>query len=167
MNLVVAELCCGTPCQLPAERWELAGKSQRQSSIKSSAIVKPCQRLKKVTYKYISQRFGNTLFFFNRGHLFFFINVYNMGCINNYVKGRYRYLLPPARLCKRAGVGSAKTQKSIQAQHFIRFFCPPLAAGVWGPAWPPGYRVWYGRWYGMVDACDGYLAAEASGSSFG
>ena len=22
-------------------------------------------------------------------------------------------------------------------------------------------------WYGMVDACDGYLAAEASGSSFG
>ena len=24
-----------------------------------------------------------------------------------------------------------------------------------------------GAWYGMVDACDGYLAAEASGSSFG
>ena len=22
-------------------------------------------------------------------------------------------------------------------------------------------------WYGMVDVCDGYLAAEASGSSFG
>ena len=29
--LVVAALCCGTPCQLPTERWELAGKTQRQS----------------------------------------------------------------------------------------------------------------------------------------
>ena len=29
-------------------------------------------------------------------------------------------------------------------------------------------RYGYGMvWYGMVDACDGYLAAEASGSSFG
>ena len=27
----------------------------------------------------------------------------------------------------------------------------------------PNYMVWYG----MVDVCDGYLAAEASGSSFG
>ena len=27
---------------------------------------------------------------------------------------------------------------------------------------------WYGMvWYGMVDVCDGYLAAEAAGSSFG
>ena len=25
----------------------------------------------------------------------------------------------------------------------------------------------FGAWYGMVDVCDGYLAAEASGSSFG
>ena len=24
VHLVVAELCCGTPCQLPAQRWELA-----------------------------------------------------------------------------------------------------------------------------------------------
>ena len=40
VHLVVAELCCGTPCQLPAERWELAGKTQRESSIKSSVIVK-------------------------------------------------------------------------------------------------------------------------------
>ena len=32
VHLVVAELCCGTPCQLPAQRWELAGKTQRQSS---------------------------------------------------------------------------------------------------------------------------------------
>ena len=38
---------------------------------------------------------------------------------------------------------------------------------------PPNV-VWYGSyvlrvqwWYGMVDVCDGYLAAEASGSSFG
>ena len=35
---------------------------------------------------------------------------------------------------------------------------------------PTEYRyvqmVWYGIvWYGMVDVCDGYLAAEASGSS--
>ena len=25
--------CCGTPCQLPAERWELAGKTQRQTEL--------------------------------------------------------------------------------------------------------------------------------------
>ena len=31
VHLVVAELCCGTSCQLPEERWELAGKTQRQS----------------------------------------------------------------------------------------------------------------------------------------
>ena len=56
VHLVVAELCCGTPCQLPAERWELAGKTQRQSSVKISAIVKSCQSLKKKLYIYISQR---------------------------------------------------------------------------------------------------------------
>ena len=56
VNLVVAELCCGTPCQLPAERWELAGKTQRQSSIKSSAIVKSCQSLKKVYHMYICHK---------------------------------------------------------------------------------------------------------------
>ena len=49
VHLVVAELCCGTPCQLPAERWELAGKTQLQSSMKSLAIVNSCQSLKKVT----------------------------------------------------------------------------------------------------------------------
>ena len=48
VHLVVAELCCGMPCQLPAERWELAGKTQRQSSIKSSTIANSCQSLKKV-----------------------------------------------------------------------------------------------------------------------
>ena len=32
VHFVVAELCCGTPYQLPAQRWELAGKAQRQSS---------------------------------------------------------------------------------------------------------------------------------------
>ena len=32
--LVVAQLCCDTPCQLPAERWEFQSleKTQRQSS---------------------------------------------------------------------------------------------------------------------------------------
>ena len=30
------------------------------------------------------------------------------------------------------------------------------------------YTGMYGMvWYGMVDVCDGYLATEASGSSFG
>ena len=28
-------------------------------------------------------------------------------------------------------------------------------------------QTWCMVWYGMVDVCDGYLAAEASGSSFG
>ena len=40
-----ALLWTGTPCQLPAQRWELAVKTQRQSSIKSSAIVNSCQSL--------------------------------------------------------------------------------------------------------------------------
>ena len=32
----------------------------------------------------------------------------------------------------------------------------------------PGSHRGHGMvWYGMVDVCDGYLAAEASGSSFG
>ena len=34
------------------------------------------------------------------------------------------------------------------------------------PARLKGNGAWM-VWYGMVDACDGYLAAEASGSSFG
>ena len=59
--LVVAELCCGTPCELPAERWELAGKTQRQSSIKSWAIVNSCQSLKKVIYFMCHKGLDNTL----------------------------------------------------------------------------------------------------------
>ena len=39
VHLVVAELCCRTPCQLRA------GKTQRQSWVKSSAIVKSCHSL--------------------------------------------------------------------------------------------------------------------------
>ena len=61
VHLVVAELCCGTPCQLPAERWELAGKTQRQSSIKSSVIVKSCQSLKKVMSFMYHKGLDNTL----------------------------------------------------------------------------------------------------------
>ena len=75
VHLVVAELCCGTPCQLPAERWELAGKTQRQSSIKSSAIVNSCQSLKKVISFIYHKGLDNTLF------PFYFLVWYGMAMV--------------------------------------------------------------------------------------
>ena len=77
VHLVVAELCCGTPCQLPAERWELAGKTKRQSSIQSSAIVKSCQVLKKLYRVYITEVL-TTRYFFLSGASYFVI--YNIEC---------------------------------------------------------------------------------------
>ena len=61
-HLVVAELCCGTPCQLPVQRWELAGKTQRQiRARKKFDHCQLCQSLKKVMFFICHKGLGNAI----------------------------------------------------------------------------------------------------------